>query len=210
MSPVMRAPLADALEAAWRRLPHDLERHRVENTFHPPLPAAVVAHLLNAQRLEGRLARRVGDYLNLARPTEGDFQDPGARIVFAGRSAVEKAMRLAGAIRHRERIRTLVLRNVRAEVCAGIGEDAFSAALSCPETGPSPDTAWNTSDLIQACLRDGPICVACWVKVLPPAVGGWLGALIPTLGDIGVPDYPDRNSISAGSLAAAMVVQSHE
>lgn len=203
----MTAPtLAEALDVAWRRLPHDLGRERIDAAFNPRLPAAAIDQLLNSARLERRLADRIANHLGLVRPAEDDFHDPGARIVFAGQAAVAKAMRLAGAIRHRERIRPLVLRHVRAEISAGIGEDAFAAAQSCPVAGPPPTNQWTAAELVQACLRDGPSCVACWVRVLPPGIGGWIAALVPSLSDFSVPDYPDRDSVSAGSLAAAAVL----
>lgn len=198
--------LTEALDHAWRRLPHDLERETIGTAFRPALPSAVIDRLLTSPRLERRLADRVASRLDLVRPGEEDFQDPGARIVFAGRAAVEKAMRLAGAIRHRERIRPLVLRHVRAEVCAGIGEDAFAAAQACATAGPPPGNEWNADELVQACLRDGPPCFASWVQALPVGIGGWITALVPFLADISVPEYPDRASITAGSLAAAAVL----
>lgn len=202
----MTKPLAEALDRAWRRLPHDLDRPSLERAFRPALPAPAIDQLLRSRRIEQRLADRIADHLGMAQPTISDFQDPGAPILFSGGTGLAAAMRIAGAIRHRERIRPLVLRQARSDLVAAIGEDAFAAAQACTVPGPPPASEWTTTELIQACLRDAPLCVACWTKSLPPALRDWAIALMPSLDDIAVPDYPDRDSIAAGSLAAQAVL----
>lgn len=199
----MSRSLAERLEAAWLRLPHDLERERLERLFTPALPGAALDRMLASPRLAERLADRVAAHLGLARPHVDDFVDPGAEIALAGRAVMDQAIRLAGPIRHRDRLRPLVLRNVRAEVAAAIGADAFAAALACPPGGEPAAGDAGAGDLISACQRDGVVCVACWVRQLPANLSGWIRALTPILDDIGIPDYPDRAMVLAGGLAAA-------
>jgi hypothetical protein len=195
--------IEQAIDLAWRRLPRDLTRKQLEGIFAPTLPSATVDAFLGSERLERRLADRVGQRLGLARPTVGDFDDPPTRIVLAGRDALELAIRLAGAIYHRKRINRLVLRSERADVSAGIGADAFAAALACGEDGRALTADWTTAELVEACRRDGPIALSSWRTVLPRGIGDWIAVLTPALAALDVPEYPERSAIEAAHLAAS-------
>jgi hypothetical protein len=195
--------IEQAIDLAWRRLPRDLSRQQLEGVFAPPLPPAAVEGFLGSARLERRLADRVAERLGLVRPGAGDFDDPPARIVLAGRDAVELAIRLAGAIYHRKRINRLVLRGERAELSAGIGADAFAAALACGEDARALTGDWSIAELIQACRRDGPIALLSWRTVLPRGVGDWMAILAPPLKALDPPEYPERAAIEAANLAAS-------
>lgn len=200
--------LEQAIEQAWRRLPHELARPQVENALSPALPADLIDRLLATPRIEQRLADRIAGRLGLVRPSADDFADPPTRIVLAGRPAVEKAIRLSGAILHRARIRPLVLRSQRAEISAAIGADAFAAAQSCRVETPPPGEVWAPAQLIAACLRDGPTCMASWMRGLPQGVASWLTAFVPSLADLDVAEFPEREAIAAAGLAAASVLAS--
>jgi hypothetical protein len=200
---VMPERLDQAIDQAWRRLPHDLAPHQVEGAFRPPLPGSTLDCLLNTVRLETRLSDRIAERLGLVRPTTEDFQDPSARIVLAGRATVEAAIRMSGAIHHRNRIRPLVLKSERAKISAGIGTDAFAAAQQCKADCPPVMTEWTAEELIEACVRDGPICMASWMRVLPRSIAAWMGALVPSLTEGDAPDYPDRETAADAGLGAA-------
>lgn len=206
-TPTPPTPQPADLAQAWQRLPRELDRATVEAAFTPRLPDTVVGRMLDSPRLQERLADRLASHLHLTRPGPEDFNDPGARIVLRGPKALRKVVELAGPIRHRDRLRLLVLREARAEIAAAIGTEAFAAAQACPSPPQIPGGEWSAAQLIEACRRDGPVCVASWMRTLPNSVGGWIAALMPDLADISVPDYPDRESLAAASMAAAMVLE---
>jgi hypothetical protein len=200
-----------AIDQAWRRLPYEISRKQLESLFAPPLPPPLLDALLASERLAGRLADRVAARLGVARPGAADFEDPPARLALAGRKAVETAIRLAGALYHGRRLNRLVLRSARAEVSAGIGADAFAAALRHGEGEGDDDrlTAdWTATELVTACTRDGPMVFSAWRAALPRSVGDWIATLAPVLGTLDVPSHPDPAAVRAASLAAAAALDS--
>jgi hypothetical protein len=195
-----------AIDIAWRRLPRDLSRQRLEGVFAPALPPAAVDALLGSARLERRLADRVAERLGLVRPGAGEFDEPPTRIVLAGKDVLELAIRLAGPIYHRKRINRLVLRGERADLSAGIGADAFAAALACGEDARVLTAEWSIAELIQACRRDGPVAIMSWRAVLPRGIGDWMAVLAPALTALDLPEYPERAAIEAANLAASVAL----
>lgn len=205
--PRLALEIEDTLEQAWLRLGRDLTPEQLRAAFRPPLSASALETLLTTPRIERRLVDRVAARLVITRPTVEDFASPPARIVLAGRTALQTAMRMAGAIRHRAFITPLILKSDRAEVAAGIGADAFAAAQACRAPGPAATVEWTKGEIIAACKRDGPVCMASWLRALPVGVASWIAALMPELIELDVPDYPDPEIVECAILGAAAAIE---
>lgn len=199
-----------AISAAWRRLPTDLAQDVLEGVFIPHPGDAAIAALIASDRLRERLAERIAERLGIDRPTTADFADPPSRILLLGPAALEEAIRLAGVVRHGDRIGRLLLRREREEVAEALGRDGYDLALSRPRDAGASAPTESVATLIADCRRDGPLCFAAWTRSLPAPVATWMQALSPWIATSASGATEGRDAaedISAAREGAAAVLR---
>ncbi len=206
--------LDEAIAEAWRRLPQELPPATLARALGPPaLPSATLEALLASGRLRERLRDRVAGRLGIAPPGTADFDEPANGIALLGRASAVDAMHLAGVMRQAGRIGRLVLRRDRERVAEAVGREAFDLAIDGWSAGGTdrgadeepPGGTGPVEALIDDCRTQGPICMAGWIVTRPPALAGWLSALLPEAA-AHAPLRADARNIDAARRAALTVI----
>lgn len=199
------ASLAAAIEAAWNRLPEDLPADTVQGAFAPGWTASLVARVLAEPRTRGAAVDRLAQRLGLVRPSVDDFAAPESRVILLGPPAIRDAARIAGVMRNAGRIGRLILRQEREAVAEAVGREAFDAAVAHATRQDAPGPPWPVAEVLAACERDGPVCLAAWAQRLSDASARWVRALVPDAAawDGGA---PDPAVVESARLGAAVVL----
>lgn len=201
--------LRDAIDRAWKRLPKDIPHRCLDAAFDPPLPDAALNAVTASPRLEHRLADRVAERLRLRKPDAADFADPAARVILLGREAIAEAGRLAGVIRHGDRISRVLLRADRERLREAAGDQAFALALSAVRAEEAGGDGGSVETLIADFRDSAPRCLVAWSAELPESVGGWLRAILGILPGNGEA-LGDRRDVEAAIRGAQAVVSAAE
>lgn len=201
--------LRDEIARAWRRLPKDIPHRCLEAAFDPPLPEAAMNAVMASPRLEQRLADRIAERLQLRPPEAADFADPASRVLLLGREAVAEAGRLAGVIRHGDRIGRILLRGDRERIREAAGDQAFALALSAARVEEGGADGGPVDALIEDFRDSAPRCLIAWSAELPDSLGGWLRAILGLVPDNGAA-LGDRRDVEAAIRGAQAVVSAAE
>ena len=151
----------------------DIIAARLADRLAPGLGESIAERLL----LSPRLGARVRDWaLDGADAALASIPADDRDLVAAGEPALRRAVSLAGAVWHANRIRSLVLAKDLQSFIEAHGPAARMAALRHAALAPQQS---GDDPLPEAVSADGRACVAAWIDALPPVAAAALRLTLP-------------------------------